>query len=82
LFEGLGASVQRRLTVGWRAAEPHFVERLQRKITDRLAGFEVRYNDLAEPFDWTFTGDDLEDLLARVAAHDPADPALLPAAAA
>jgi hypothetical protein len=50
------------------------------QITDRLAAFEDRYNDLAEPFDWRFTRDDLARLLERIAMHDPAAP-LLPSAA-
>jgi hypothetical protein len=51
------------------------------QITDRLAGFEERYNRMAEPFDWTFTRDDLNDLLKRLAAHDPLAPEQLGAAA-
>jgi hypothetical protein len=51
------------------------------QITDRLAAFEDRYNDLAEPFDWTFTRDDLARLLERIAAHEPAAPSPLPNAA-
>ena len=50
------------------------------QITERLAAFEDRYNDQAEPFDWTFTRDDLVRLLERIAGHDPAAPPL-PAAA-
>jgi hypothetical protein len=51
------------------------------QIAARLAAFEQRYNNLAEPFDWTFTRDDLKDLLDRIAEHDPVTPAVLPAAA-
>jgi DDE superfamily endonuclease len=51
------------------------------QITDRLAGFEDRYNQTAEPFDWTFTRDDLNDFLRRIAQHDAAVPAPLPVAA-
>jgi hypothetical protein len=50
------------------------------QITERLAAFEDRYNDQAEPFDWTFTRHDLARLLERIASHDPAAPPL-PAAA-
>jgi hypothetical protein len=50
------------------------------QITDRLAAFEDRYNDLAEPFDWRFTRDDLSRLLERIACHD-SDAPPLPAAA-
>ena len=46
------------------------------QITDRLAAFEDRYNELAEPFDWRFTRDDLARLLERIATHDPTAPAL------
>jgi hypothetical protein len=42
------------------------------QITDRLAAFEDRYNPLAEPFDWRFTRDDLNELLERIAGHEPA----------
>lgn len=42
------------------------------QITARLAAFEARYNELAEPFQWTFGRDDLDKLLARIAAHEQA----------
>jgi hypothetical protein len=51
------------------------------QIAARLAAFEQRYNATAEPFDWTFTRDDLNRLLERLARHDPVTPAGLPAAA-
>jgi hypothetical protein len=51
------------------------------QISARLAGFEDRYNQLAEPFDWTFTRNDLNDLLDRIAQHDSVTPTPLPAAA-
>lgn len=51
------------------------------QITDRLTAFEDRYNAMAEPFDWTFTRDDLSDLLERIAQHDRLTPPGLPAAA-
>jgi hypothetical protein len=50
------------------------------QITERLAAFEDRYNNLAEPFDWRFTRDDLGRLLERIAGHDPAAPPLPSAA--
>jgi transposase len=50
------------------------------QITDRLASFEDRYNELAEPFDWRFTRDDLARLLERIATHDPTAAALSAAA--
>jgi hypothetical protein len=50
------------------------------QIVDRLAGFEDRYNNLAEPFDWRFTRADLNDLLERITQHDPIAPTPLEAA--
>lgn len=49
-------------------------------IAARLAAFEDRYNAVSEPFDWTFTADDLEDFLKRLAAHDDAAAAMAVAA--
>ena len=40
------------------------------EIRDRLAAFAVRYNAIAEPFDWTFDRYDLSKLLERIAEHD------------
>ena len=40
-------------------------------IVDRLDAFERHYNQIAVPFEWTFTSRDLADLIARVAAHEP-----------
>ncbi|MBV8221423.1 MAG: IS630 family transposase [Solirubrobacterales bacterium] len=40
-------------------------------IVDRLDAFEHPYNRIATPFDRTFTRDDLEQLIARVAQHEP-----------
>ena len=51
------------------------------QITERLAAFEDRYNQTAEPFDWTFTRDDLARFLERIGELDPVAPAALPAAA-
>ena len=50
-------------------------------IASTLASFEDRYNAVPEPFDWRFTRDDLDKLLARIAAHEEAAPLPLPAAA-
>ena len=50
------------------------------EIEARLAAFEDRYNAVSKPFDWRFTRDDLDRLLARIAAHD--DKAPLPLAPA
>ena len=40
-------------------------------IVDRLDNFEHHYNEIAKPFKWTFTRDDLEALIDRVAQHEP-----------
>lgn len=52
------------------------------EVEQRLAGFEKRYNQTARPFRWTFTRDDLNDLLARISQHEQQEAGgLLPAAA-
>jgi hypothetical protein len=38
----------------------------------RLMAFQDRYNFTARPFNWTYTRHDLDDLLKRIAAHEPA----------
>jgi len=40
-------------------------------VVDRLDTFEHHYNQIAKPFEWTFTRRDLADLIARVAHHEP-----------
>ena len=40
------------------------------EIEARLSAFEIRYNATASPFDWKFTATDLNDLLARIDAHE------------
>ena len=40
-------------------------------IAARLAAFEQRSNAVAKAFDWRFTRDDLDEPLARIAAHKP-----------
>ena len=40
-------------------------------IAARLAAFEDRYNAVSNPFDWTFTRDDPQDFLKRIAEHEP-----------
>jgi hypothetical protein len=40
-------------------------------LTDRLLRFGQHYRQLAQPFDWTFTRTDLEQLLARIDNHEP-----------
>ena len=43
------------------------------EVENRLAAFERRFNATATPFNWTFTADDLDDLLARIDAHEHPD---------
>ncbi|WP_326682153.1 IS630 family transposase [Streptomyces sp. NBC_01237] len=43
------------------------------QVGDRLRAFEDRYNATAQPFQWRFTTSDLDDLLARLDRHTPAD---------
>lgn len=52
------------------------------QIEKRLAVFEARYNTVAQPFNWKFTRDDLNRLLARLAAHQHHTPPPLPLRAA
>jgi transposase len=40
------------------------------EVEQRLARFEQRYNQTARPFRWTFTRDDLHDLLERISQHE------------
>ena len=40
------------------------------EVEQRLTEFEKRYNQTARPFDWTFTRDDLHDLLERINQHE------------
>ena len=40
-------------------------------VVDRLDAFEHHYNQIAKPFSWTFTRDDLTELITRVAGHEP-----------
>jgi hypothetical protein len=51
------------------------------EIEGRLAAFEQRYNAVAEPFGWTFTRDDLNKLLLRIAAYERDAPLPLAASA-
>jgi hypothetical protein len=40
-------------------------------VVNRLDAFKHHNNKIAQPFDWTFTRDDLQRLIARVAPHEP-----------
>jgi transposase len=43
-------------------------------LARQILAFEDRYNAAATPFDWQFTRTDLNQLLNRLARHDPAAP--------
>jgi DDE superfamily endonuclease len=40
------------------------------QVERRLLAFQERYNATARPFDWTFTKNDLDDLLVRIEGHE------------
>jgi hypothetical protein len=40
-------------------------------LAHTLNAFEHRWHEVAEPFDWRFTRDDLAALITRLAAHVP-----------
>jgi len=56
--------VQRKLL------EPNDFDNLA-ELARTLNAFEQRWNEIAEPFDWRFTRDDLATLITRLAAHQP-----------
>jgi transposase len=39
-------------------------------VEDRLLAFQDRYNFTAQPFNWTYTRHDLDNLLKRISAHE------------
>ncbi|MBA3251421.1 MAG: IS630 family transposase [Geodermatophilaceae bacterium] len=39
-------------------------------LATRILAFQDRYNATADPFDWTYTPDDLNDFLKRLSDHD------------
>ena len=41
------------------------------QLARALNQFERFYNQVAEPFEWTFTSSDLAELLDRLSAHEP-----------
>lgn len=43
-------------------------------VAERLITFQDHYNSTAQPFDWTFSRADLNQLLARIGHHDPDAP--------
>jgi DDE superfamily endonuclease len=56
--------VQRKLL------EPNDFDNLA-ELARTLNAFERRWNEIAEPFDWRFTRDDLATLITRLAAQQP-----------
>lgn len=40
-------------------------------LTDRLTTFAEHYPTIARPFDWTFTRNDLNQVLAKIADREP-----------
>jgi hypothetical protein len=49
------------------------------ELARALNDFEHHYNEIAEPFDWTFSRDDLADLLTRLEEHERDPPVTLAA---
>ena len=44
-------------------------------LAERLLGFGEHYRQIARPFEWTFTRQDLNNLIERIERHEP-QPAL------
>ena len=44
-------------------------------LAERLLGFAEHYRQIARPFEWTFTRQDLNNLIERIERHEP-QPAL------
>jgi DDE superfamily endonuclease len=40
-------------------------------LTERMLAFTERYRQIARPFEWTFTRQDLSRVLAKIADHEP-----------
>ena len=43
------------------------------EVKSRLLDFQQYYEQIATPFEWKFTKNDLNALLERIASHDDAD---------
>jgi hypothetical protein len=41
------------------------------ELARTLNAFERHWNEIADPFDWCFTRDDLAALIRRLVAHEP-----------
>ena len=68
-----GSSVIQR-----KALSPHDFPSLQ-AIVHRLDAFEHHYNQIAQPFDWNFTREDLIELMHRLETETEAAPAAIAA---
>jgi hypothetical protein len=53
-----------------KALTPNDFPNLQ-ALTHRLTTFAERYRTIARPFDWTFTCNDLNQALAKIADREP-----------
>ncbi len=40
-------------------------------VAERLLGFGEHYRQIARPFEWTFTRQDLNNLITRIGCHEP-----------
>jgi len=40
-------------------------------LAERLLGFGEHYRQIARPFEWTFTRQDLNNLIDRIDRHEP-----------
>lgn len=43
------------------------------EVKERLFGFQERYQEVAEPFEWKFTRADLDRLCAKLSYNDEAE---------
>ena len=50
--------------------EPNYFDNLA-NLARTLNAFEQHWNEVAEPFDWRFTRDDLAELMERLSRHEP-----------
>jgi hypothetical protein len=41
------------------------------ELAERLLSFSEHYRQIARPFEWTFTREDLNNLIARIDRHQP-----------
>jgi hypothetical protein len=62
-----GPSVASPAQGGWRN-DLHDID----EVIARLLAFQQHYEQIARPFEWRFTQNDLKALLDRIAAHEDA----------